>query len=152
MRHPEPSPGGRLFDISGLVTCQTKSRMGSAAFRDEMTDPTDRISALHNVREGDIIHGTSPRGVSLVCFVKAVTKDEIITRRITGETIIFTRGEGISAKLARIDSVAPVPPDIRSALIGLDAKHDDPSASWILTPEERRALIFVGDFYRAHPI
>jgi hypothetical protein len=114
--------------------------------------PPDRASALRNIREGDIIHATAPSGVSLVCFVKAVTKDEINTRRITGDTIIFTRDEGLSAKHARIDSVAPVPPDIRSALVGLDAKHDDPSASWILTPEERHALIFVGDFYRAHPI
>jgi hypothetical protein len=56
-----------------------------------MTNTTDRTSALCDIQEGNIIHGTSPRGVSLVCFVKAVTKDEIITRRITGETIIFTR-------------------------------------------------------------
>ena len=94
---------------------------------------TPREAALFAVKQGDIIHGTSPKGASLICLVTSVTEEPEHSMK------------GI------IDSVARLPADIHEAIVRFDQRYhagdDGPPR-----PEERRALKFTDDFYPEHPL
>jgi hypothetical protein len=53
-----------------------------------------------------------------------------------------------------IDSTAPLPKDIYDALVGLDERYrtrDDPESTKVLA-HEKRAFLFVANFYRNNPL
>ena len=85
----------------------------------------DRESALRNLAVGDIFHGRSPNGASLVCLVTAVDNETIDARRIhTQDDLRFDRRTGIELGevKSRIDCVAPLPLDIYNVLVAMDRK------------------------------
>ena len=62
-----------------------------------------------------------------------------------------------------INSVEPLPEDIREIVLGLDQKYREdeyrraedpnwapPEGSSRLTPDQRRAILFIADFYPTH--
>ena len=116
---------------------------------------------MRNLREklcrlvpGDIIHGKCPEGPSLICVVESVTFDRIEVRCITlQDKLAFDIETGLTMGndvLCTLDSIAPVPCDVHDVLLGLDRKMrlSEPP----LNRAEIDALIFVGRFYRAHPL
>lgn len=127
---------------------------------------TDRRTALRNLSVGDIFHGRSPNGASLVCLVTALTDSTIYARRIpTQDDLEFDRNTGIDREdmQSRIDCVAPFPPDIHDTFMELDRKYQkfgkmrrrgvEPDLEqYKLTPEEHRALLFIDEHLSANPI
>src|SRR5579884_2674189 len=86
---------------------------------------SDRETALHSLSIGDIFHGRSPNGASLVCLVTAVTDAVIFARRITTQDDHqFDRRTGTELGESRgtIDCVAPLPPDVQEVLLALDRR------------------------------
>jgi hypothetical protein len=79
----------------------------------------------------------------------------------------FDRSTGAEIDDARvvIDSVEPLPEDIREIILGLDQKYreieyrqaedpdwEPPEGSLRLTPDQRRAFFFLAEFYPDHPL
>ena len=127
---------------------------------------TERKTALRNLTVGDIFHGRSPNGASLVCLVTGVNGTTIFARRITTQDDReFDRSTGISLDgvQSTIDCVAPLPPDIFDTYIRIDRKYrsfqemdrngiERDLTRYRLTPEEHRALLFIDDHVEANPI
>jgi len=133
----------------------------------------DRATALKNIAVGDIFHASAANGASLLCLTMSVTRSIIQARNVTTQIIYdFDRRTGIadwyvfsSHYLCAVDSVAPLPADIREIMLQLDRKGreseysqaEDPERPWIsgegsLTAEEKRGLLFVSYFYPAFPV
>ena len=127
---------------------------------------SDRNTALRGLGVGDIFHGRSPNGASLICLVTAITETAIYARRITTqEDIQFDRNSGIELGdvPSKIDCVVPFPPDIYDVFVEMDRKGRvlaemfrsgiEPGLDkYKLTPAEHRALLFVDDHVQANQI
>lgn len=131
---------------------------------------TDREAALNGIAVGDIFHaGVHPTsGPSYICLALQIREDRIFARRMTTQSVHwFDRATGIEIDDPEvvIDSVAPLPDDIREIMLGLDLKYreieyrraadpdwEPPEGSSRLTQEQIRALKFIADFYLAHPL
>lgn len=129
---------------------------------------TDCEVALKGIVVGDIFHASVPGGGSYICLALQVRENAIFARRVTTQQVHwFDRTTGIEADNRRIviDSVAPLPDDIREIMHSLDRKYrevefrqaedpdwEPPEGSSRLTPEQRRAILFIADFYPAHPL
>jgi hypothetical protein len=130
----------------------------------------NRETALRNLAIGDIFHASAPNGASIVCLVTSVDPNKISARRIhTQENLEFDRQTGIESGNAsvhsRIDSVAPLPPDVHEVFLSMDRKYGDFSRDvkrgfrlednperLKLTPAEQRALLFLDSHYSSNPV
>jgi hypothetical protein len=127
---------------------------------------TDRISALQALAVGDVFHGRSPNGASLICLVTDVTETTICARRITTQDDReFDRQTGMSLDDvgSRIDCVAPLPPNVHVVLLAYDQRGQEvaalfrsgsrpPDEQYRPTPEERQAFQYLRDHVAANPI
>ena len=130
---------------------------------------TDREAALKKIAVGDLFHAAVGRsGASYPCLTLKVRDEAIFARRMTTQSVHwFHRATGveIGQDAVVIDSVAPLPDDIREIMLGLDRKYreneyrwaeepdwEPPEGSSRLTPEQIRAVLFIHDFYRTHPL
>ena len=115
----------------------------------------DRPNALRRLTVGDIVHGEGSNGASLLCLVTAITEATVQARTMTSQyDLEFDRRTGIcewGRGTGVIDSIAPLPADIREALLGLDLRYRS-GGDAKLSDAEKHALIFVASFYPAHPI
>lgn len=121
--------------------------------------------ALSTIDAGDIFNADTPFGGTVICLTLVVTASSIRARDICrqGELLDFDRQTGVALWLGSeigttctITSIAPLPPDVHEALLGLDRKYN---RGWPLTPEERklteaekRAFVFVYDFHAENRI
>ena len=126
----------------------------------------EREKALQRLAVGDMFHGRSPNGASLICLVTSVTENTIYARRITTQDDRrFDRQTGMSLDdvHSRIDCAAPFPPDLYDVFLELDRKGQVHAAmlrngirpgldQYRLTPEEKRALLVIDDHIAANPI
>jgi hypothetical protein len=115
----------------------------------------DRPAALRSLAVGDIFHAEGDNGASLICLITAITDTAIQARTVTSQlSLDFDRQTGIGGwgkGTCVVDSIAPLPTEIRDALLGLDRRYalgGDPK----LLDAEKRTLVFVGSFYAANPI
>ena len=125
---------------------------------------TERERAIWQIGVGDIFHAKPKGTASFICLTLQITEKTIVARRMmTSESRhVFDRTTGLEIPEdddpLTIDSVAPLPADIREIMLGLDRKYAGSNAPQLfsqearLTKEERRGLLFVARFYRAHPI
>jgi len=131
---------------------------------------TEREAALNRIAVGDIFHARirPDSGPSYICLALQVHADRIFARRTTIQSVHwFDRKTGAEIDDDRvvIDSVEPLPEDIRKIILGLDQKYREDEYRWAedadweppegssrLTPEQRRAFRFIADFYPAHPL
>lgn len=130
---------------------------------------TDREKALRAIAVGDLFHARARNTASYVCLALQIRETTIFARRVTTQSVHeFDRATGYEDPGGQplwINSVAPLPPDIRDVMLAIDRKYredeyrraEDPS--WKMPPEqarltkeEIRALACLGDFYEAHPI
>ncbi|MCA0303204.1 MAG: hypothetical protein LCH95_12445 [Proteobacteria bacterium] len=114
---------------------------------------SDLRSKLSKLVPGDIIHGRHSAGPSLTCLVEAVEADRIETRRITTQrhiTFDIETGVEIDFPECRLDSIEPLPIDVHNVLLGLDRKMR--VGRLPINKAEKDALLFLADFYRAHPL
>lgn len=126
----------------------------------------DRESALRNLAVGDIFHARSPNGASLVCLVTAIDDGTIYARRIhTQDDEQFDRKTGVECGKgnAKIDCITPFPSDIHNIFLEMDQKHReltdlfrkgvevDPERCK-MTPDEKRANLFINQHVAANPI
>jgi hypothetical protein len=119
----------------------------------------EREKLLRQIKVGDFFHAKSPSGAKMLCLTTAIDDTTIHARRITTqmdhEFDCRTGTEkGNSPGFGRIDSVAPLPPDIRDVFLGLDHRYrtsTDPERA-ILTDAEKRAIMFIASHYPANPV
>jgi hypothetical protein len=123
---------------------------------------TSRQTALGTIKAGDIFHAETPAGTSIVCLAVVVTATVIRARDVCRqEKLDFDRRTGTApwplgdqGTLCMIDSVAPLPQEHHTALVGLDRKYNsgrdlsDEEAK--LSEAERSALSFICDHYPAN--
>jgi len=121
---------------------------------------TDRQTLLQRLEVGDIFHARTAGEHSLICLVMVVTDSTIEVRTVSNNVrLVFDRRTGIShwgetAARCVIDSVAPLSREMHAVMLGLDRKmrlEQDPER-FKLDEEEKRALLFVGAFYRDNPV
>ncbi len=118
---------------------------------------SDRRSALVKIVPGDIFHAEYPNGASCICLTTTVTAKVIRARRVTTQDDLeFHRDTGVehgsSEVFSMIDSIEPLPADIREIILALDRKYRSSSDTYALTEDEKRALKFIARFYPAHPL
>jgi hypothetical protein len=132
---------------------------------------TDRDAALKKIAIGDIFHASirgRTDGPSYICLTLQVRPDAIFARRMTTQSVHwFDRATGAEIDDGRvvIDSVAPLPPDIREVILGLDQKYreseyreaedpdwEPPEGSSRLTDDQKRAFSFIAKFYPANQL
>ena len=120
---------------------------------------TNRSEPIREIKEGDIFHAVAPNGASLVCQALTVSDAAIEAQRmfIPGEIYRFDRTTGVDDREdfpAKIDSVAPLPDEIRDVLLKLDHRNRTSTApgSAKLSEPEKKALLFIYDHYRRNQI
>jgi hypothetical protein len=133
---------------------------------------TNREAALKSVRAGDIFN-VEDDGPTLICLALSVTEAVILARSITTQHLFeFDRETGVAVHQLdgrryhwTINSIAPLPVDIRESMLSIDRKFREYEYRWaedpdwepateesVLTKDQIGGLIFVDDFYRANPI
>jgi hypothetical protein len=126
----------------------------------------DRENALSSLAVGDIFHGRSPNGASLICLVTSIDEGTIHARRIhTQDDLQFDRRTGIElgSVKSKIDCVEPLPPEVHNIFLAMDRRYQDAHAlihqgidmdprfaRW--TAEERRAHGVLDEHIAANPI
>lgn len=126
---------------------------------------TSRQLALSTIAVGDIFNADIPNGGTVLCLAVAVTATGIQARDICrqGELLDFDRQTGVApcpwsriGTTCTITSVAPLPPDVYEALLGLDRKYNMGRPLTCeerkLTEAEKKAFVFVYDHHKAHQI
>lgn len=130
---------------------------------------TDREVSLKKIAVGDIFHASAINHASFICLTLQVRERTIFARRVTTQSVHeFDRATGIEGpghSPLIIDSIAALPDDIREIMLGLDRKYreieirqaedpdwEPPEGSSRLTPDQRRAILFIAKFYPAHPL
>jgi hypothetical protein len=122
-----------------------------------MSEKPALSEALQRLRPGDLVHGESEHGGSLICRVTAVEAGVVRARTITHQLNFdfdIHTGEGRDDEYGikgRIDSVAPLPAEILATLLRYEETNRlgrDPR----LSEAERRAFLFVDGFYRQNPV
>lgn len=132
---------------------------------------TDREARLRCIAIGDIFHASirgRRDGPSYICLALQVRPSAIFARRMTTQSVHwFDRATGleIDDDQVVIDSVAPLPLDIREVMLGLDRKYleseyreaedpnwEPPEGSSRLTEEQKRAFSFIAKFYPANQL
>ena len=119
----------------------------------------DRENKLRAIKAGDIFRAKAPNGAILVCKALAISKNSIEAERMfmQGEIHQFDRTTGLEQghkNPATIDSVAPLPDNIRDVLKNLDHRErtsTDPKGAKLSEPEQQ-ALLFIYDHYRDNQI
>ncbi len=115
----------------------------------------DRQNKLWTLAVGDIFHGEGSNGASLICLVTAMTAATIHAHTMTTQfDLEFDRVTGVckwGTGTGIINSIAPLPADIRETLLGLDQRYLS-GGEGRLSDAEKRALIFVASFYPANPV
>ncbi len=120
---------------------------------------TNRLESIRDIKEGDIFHAVAPNGASLVCQALTVSDAVIEAQRMfmPGEIYRFDRTTGVDDREGipgKIDSIAPLPDDIRDVLLKLDHRNRTSNApgSAKLSEPEKKALLFIYDHYRSNQI
>ncbi|MBN9087862.1 MAG: hypothetical protein J0J01_13205 [Reyranella sp.] len=131
---------------------------------------TDREAALRAISVGDIFHASDglKDGPSYPCLALQVQDDAIFARRMTTQSVHWfdrTTGAEIDDDRVVIDSVEPLPDDIREIMLSIDrlfreAEHrraEEPD--WVpaenhfhQSKDQIRAILFIAKFYPAHPL
>lgn len=117
----------------------------------------DRETLIRKIKVGDIFHATAPNGASLVCLAVEINETAILARRLfVPEYLEFDRATGVNTTVGghkcQIDSVAPLPEDIREVLENLDHRNRTNPKDAKFREAEKYALLFIADHYPANPI
>jgi hypothetical protein len=129
---------------------------------------TDREAALRQIADGDIFHASGTNGSSFPCLALHVRDHAIFARRVTTQSVHwFDRARGYDHDNPKIviDSVAPLPDDIREIMLSIDRlfreaeyrRAEEPDWEpaedhFHQSKDQIRALLFIADFYPAHPL
>src|SRR4029078_8104051 len=100
---------------------------------------TDRETALRTIAVGDLFHAAVGRsGASYPCLALQVSEKAIFARRMTTQSVHwFDRTTGVESgeHAILIDSVTPLPDDIREIMLGLDRKYREDEYRWAEEPD-----------------
>jgi hypothetical protein len=131
---------------------------------------TQREATLRRIAVGDLFHGRPRQGTaSVICLALQIRERTIFARRITTQSVHeFDRMTGVEIDDSNpviINSVAPLPSDVREILLGLDRKYREseyryaedpdwemPAENAKLTKDEIRALLAAGKVHDENPI
>jgi hypothetical protein len=125
-----------------------------------MAEMNDRHDALRCLVVGDFFHANGPNGASLTCLVTNVIDNSIFVRVIMSQIeLIFDARSGAAARNGRsvicaIDSIAPLPDEIRSAILAIDEKFrtEKVREHLKLTDTEIKAVQFLKSHYLSNPL
>jgi hypothetical protein len=120
----------------------------------------DQQTKIGRLTVGDIFHASSSKGTSLICLTVAVTATTIRARRVTTqENLEFDRQTGVErcddGAASKIDSVAPLPPDVFNIILGIDRKYrllQDPKQAKLTDAEIKVLGTYVGPHYASNPL
>lgn len=120
----------------------------------------DRQDTLKCLVVGDVFHANSPNGASLTCLITNVTHNSIFARVIMSQVeLIFDTRSGAATRNGRsvvctIDSIAPLPDEIRSAMLAIDKKFrtEKVREHLKLTDTEIEAVQFLKSHYLSNPL
>lgn len=124
-----------------------------------MTLAIPRADLLGRVEPGDVIFGIAEGGQEKLMLVHETTTSSIFTRHVTTQTEVEFGRDGVSRSTpdggsCTILSVAPLPPDQYSVVVGLDRKMrlaQFPDG-FRLSSEEQRVLLNVPAYFKANPL
>lgn len=121
----------------------------------------NRRRLIEQMTPGDVFHATYPNGSTRIYVVTTQEPAALFARSITtGETSRFDHASGESSPSeadgapCKIDSLALLPPDIRSHIEEIDRRYraSDDVGRLQLSKEEQRALLDAGAFFAANPL
>ncbi|UFZ05780.1 hypothetical protein LQG66_05565 [Bradyrhizobium ontarionense] len=120
----------------------------------------ERKASVSDLTVDDLFHAAFSNDAVRICIVTARDDSTFTARALTTQEIFrFDRRSGVSipfeadGAVCTIDSVAPLPDDIRDALLGYDRRcrtSKDPDAGR-LTANERHALLDAQKLYEVNP-
>jgi hypothetical protein len=134
---------------------------------------TDRQAALRSIEAGNLFYALDAAGPVRICLGLSVSEKTILARSVTTQEIIkFDRRTGEAAHNRYgfdfnylIASIMPLPRDIHEIMLSLDRNgrafeeklaedpdYQSPPDNWILNDDQRRGLLFIAEFCRAHPL
>lgn len=129
---------------------------------------TNREAALQKITVDDIFHASGTNGASFICLALQVRKGAVFARRVTTQSVHwFDRATGFDQDNPKIviDSVAPLPEDIREIMLSIDRlfreaeyrsaeepSWEPPEDYFHQSKDQIRALLFIDKFYPAHPL
>jgi hypothetical protein len=128
------------------------------------TDTPDELRArkLARLDIGDIFAAKVEGGNSLPFLVVAADADSIRTRCMTSQfPLVFERGEGVAVEIDdgrtrvwRISCMQPLPLEIHTLMLSVDRRMRLGSNGTTnpLDDGDKRALLYIGDHWDAHPI
>jgi hypothetical protein len=118
-----------------------------------------RERALNSVGVGDVIFGVAAGGQDKLMLVYKADRDSIFARHVTSQTSVEFGRDGKSRRVpdggsCTIISVAPLSPEDREIVVGLDRKmrtgRDYPD--FVLSRDEVDLLLRHVEFFTAHPL
>jgi len=126
----------------------------------EHSTEVDREALLRAVLMGDVFHAQSVYGEGLICVATLVSEATIEARTVTTQKQCrFDRNAGVgtaegSDLVCTIDSVAPLPAEIRSVVLGIDRRLWDAGdiGNINLDQAEERALRSADMYYAARQL
>ena len=118
----------------------------------------DHKTMFKNLAVGDIFHAESPNRASLICLVVSIKRTTIQARTVTTQKYLeFNRETGVAELgnepvLCTIDSVVPLPEDIRNVILGIDEKFrlEKDLERLKLNDAEKRSLLYVDSYYSSN--
>lgn len=119
-----------------------------------------RHSVIARLGPGDLFHAAFPNGAVRICIVTSVMTTRLWARSITTqESHSFDRTTGAASPgddgaVCRIDSLHPLPADIRTHLKEIDRRYAAPRGldELRLSEAEQRALLDAGSHFSLNPL
>lgn len=119
----------------------------------KLRDRLDRLIA------GDVIFAVSPNGATVIGLISHTDTNYLYGRNVTTQMrFVFSKSTGIESPeseiIGRIASIAPLPAFIYSIVLGMDRKFriSISSERLFLDEDERKALLFLDDYYIRNPL
>jgi hypothetical protein len=120
---------------------------------------TDREELISKLAVGDIFHASFSNEAVRMCIVTSVNSDAVMARAVTTQEIfsfdrVFGRAQSIEGAICTIDSVYPLPREIRDVLLEIDRRYGgEPGPDGLpLSIIERRALLDAMELFSSNPL
>jgi hypothetical protein len=120
---------------------------------------TDREELISKLAVGDIFHASFSNEAVRMCIVTSVNSAAVMARAVTTQEIFsfdraFGRAQSIEGAICTIDSVYPLPCEIRDVLLEIDRRYGGESGpdGLPLSIIERRALLDAMELFSSNPL
>ncbi|MBV9978465.1 hypothetical protein [Bradyrhizobium sp.] len=120
---------------------------------------SDRQALISKLDVGDMFHASFLNEAIRMCIVTSVNHTTVVARAVTTQEVfsfdrIFGRAESMEGAVCTIDSVYPLPREIRDVLLEIDRRYGgEPGPDGLpLSSTERRALHDAMALFSSNPL